>query len=107
MGADTQVRILLEEVLNSGRSPEDVCRSHPELRGEVRARWLRVRRIAGDLERAFPSAGPAGPRPPAAAGPSRPLPTIPGYELQDVIGHGGMGVVYRATHLALGRTVAV
>jgi serine/threonine protein kinase len=34
-------------------------------------------------------------------------PSLPGLELQEVIGEGGMGVVYRATHLNLQRTVAV
>ncbi|MFO0811570.1 MAG: WD40 repeat domain-containing serine/threonine-protein kinase [Gemmatales bacterium] len=35
------------------------------------------------------------------------LPAIPGYEILDTIGHGGMGVVYRAKHLLLNREVAL
>src|SRR6516162_9736381 len=31
----------------------------------------------------------------------------PGYELREEIGHGGMGVVYRARDIALDRDVAV
>ncbi|BDC49454.1 hypothetical protein F183_A17700 [Bryobacterales bacterium F-183] len=33
--------------------------------------------------------------------------TLPGYEVHGVLGSGGMGVVYRATEVATGRTVAV
>ena len=37
----------------------------------------------------------------------KPLDTIPGYAIQGVLGHGGMGVVYRATQTNLQRAVAL
>ncbi len=37
----------------------------------------------------------------------RVLPAIPGYVIEEELGHGGMGVVYRTTQTTLQRTVAI
>lgn len=39
--------------------------------------------------------------------PLEPTAIIAGYQLEQVVGRGGMGIVYRATQLALGRPVAI
>ena len=43
----------------------------------------------------------------ATPGSSVGIPALPGYEIMDELGSGGMGVVYRARHLQLQRLVAV
>src|ERR1700675_4085499 len=86
---------LVQEVLDTSKLPEEVCADCPELLWEVQRRWKQARRVDSQLEALFPSSDSG---PPQAALDKRPflvdgqLPAIPGYEVDAVLGHGGMGV---------------
>ena len=53
MPIEHRIRQLVEEALDSDRTPDEVCRSCPELLGEVRRQWERVRAVEAELDALF------------------------------------------------------
>jgi eukaryotic-like serine/threonine-protein kinase len=105
MSDEPRVQELLDELLDREATPEEVCCACPELLPAVRERWRQICRARFELDSLFP-VWPHG-MPPTMAPEELPLPRVPGYEVEAVLGHGGMGVVFRARHLRLGRKVAL
>ena len=107
MPDDPRVQRLLEEVLDSGRSPEVVTHECPELLPQLLAELRHVRAVEAQVAAMFPESGDSHDSIRGATLTTGTLPQIPGYEIESVLGRGGMGVVYRGRHLQLHRPVAI
>ena len=55
MDVEPRVRLLLEELLDSERTPEEVCRDCPELLPQVREHWRRKLACDAQLDALFPA----------------------------------------------------
>jgi serine/threonine-protein kinase len=104
-----QVLELLEEMLESGKTPEEVCRDCPELLSEVRQRWEQFQLVDAEVRSLLPSFG-AGPDAGAIAPPeaySSPPAAYGRHQVQRVVGAGGFGAVYLGHDAELDRPVAI
>src|SRR6476661_652111 len=107
MPDESRILELLGEALDSRRTPEEVCVDAPELLWEVRQRWERCQDVEAQIEQMFPTTGTGKKKANRSFHLPTTLPLIPGYQIDTVLGRGGMGVVYKAKQLKLNRSVAI
>src|ERR1700677_651951 len=108
MSDENRIQELLDN-LESHQTPEDVCGNDAELLREVRERWDKMRRVNNQIDDLFPADADAPTWKGDSAAPQgkHELPQIDGYDVESVLGRGGMGVVFKAKHRKLNRFVAL
>ncbi len=106
-----RIQSLLEEILETNALPEQVSGGDQQLERVLWERLHQARAVRAQIEEMFPTQSVGGDLTRRVLldrlHNDDQLPEIPGYEVQGVVGTGGMGVVYRARHLKLNRLVAI
>ncbi len=103
--ADKQIAALVDEYFNrraagEALTPEQFADEHTSLAGALRPYLEGLALVDTVRERSTDAAAPQRIA-------RSPLPSIPGYELIEEIGRGGMGVVYEALQVSTKRVVAL
>ena len=91
--------------LDSNSTPEDACGTGWELLRKVRAMRDKMLRVQYQIDALFPDDTPTQRGCGASGNSAGELPQIDGYDVECVLGRGGMGVVYKAKDRRLDRCV--